>query len=154
MIDMKWMSAAEAEKRWNLKYGTIRAACIRKPSFRNYERSGLIYKSSVWLISDAAMTNEYGKEKDIEFYKNHSFHRSIKWIKENDYNIYEILLKKALTLKQETFQDIEKGNMEITYSFKEDYVEFIGNNEVWHKAGIIDLNYDQLTLYEKELNNK
>jgi hypothetical protein len=44
--------------------------------------------------------------------------------------------------------------MEITYSFKEDYVEFIGNNEVWHKAGIIDLNYDQLTLYEKELNNK
>jgi hypothetical protein len=60
---VKWMTAAEAEKRWGLSTGTIRAACTRGP-LEKYVENGLVRKSGgTWLVSDAAMREAYGEEK-------------------------------------------------------------------------------------------
>lgn len=61
---VKWMTAAEAEKRWDLNEGTVRAACTRGP-LAEYVDKGLARKSGgTWLVSDIAMREVYGEEKE------------------------------------------------------------------------------------------
>ena len=56
------MTAPEAEERWGLQPGTIRASCLRGPLSRYIER-GLVRKSGgTWLVTVQAMQEVYGKE--------------------------------------------------------------------------------------------
>lgn len=57
------MTAPEAEERWGLQPGTIRASCLRGPLSRYIEK-GLVRKSGgTWLVAVQAMQEVYGKEK-------------------------------------------------------------------------------------------
>lgn len=54
-----WMTATEADERWGLANGTIRAALNRR--FESQKHRGIVRKSgSVWLISEQAMKEVYG----------------------------------------------------------------------------------------------
>lgn len=56
------MTAAEAEERWGLRPGTVRASCLRGP-LRKYIAKGLVRKSSgTWLVTAQAMEETYGKK--------------------------------------------------------------------------------------------
>lgn len=58
----KWMTASEAEKRWGLKEGTVRAALNRR--LDGQKSRGLAKKSEgVWLITEQAMREVYGEPK-------------------------------------------------------------------------------------------
>mgnify|MGYP001289006855 CR=1 FL=1 len=57
------MTATEAEKRWGLRPGTVRASCLRGPLSRYIEK-GLVRKSGgTWLVAVQAMEETYGKKK-------------------------------------------------------------------------------------------
>lgn len=56
------MTATEAEERWGLQPGTVRASCLRGPLSRYIEK-GLVRKSGgTWLVTVQAMEKVYGKE--------------------------------------------------------------------------------------------
>lgn len=56
------MTATEAEERWGLQPGTVRASCLRGPLSRYIEK-GLVRKSGgTWLVTVQAMEETYGKE--------------------------------------------------------------------------------------------
>ena len=60
---VKWMTAAEAEKRWGLPDGAVRKGCA-SGRLREYVEKGLARKSGgTWLVSDIAMREVYGDEK-------------------------------------------------------------------------------------------
>lgn len=58
-----WMTAAEAEERWELRPGTIRSSCQRGLL---KEHEGVRKSGGTWLISYQAMTEVYGPEKTKE----------------------------------------------------------------------------------------
>lgn len=59
-----WMTASEADERWGLQPGTVRSSCVRGPLKKHIER-GLVRKSgSTWLVTEQAMTEVYGPEKN------------------------------------------------------------------------------------------
>src|SRR5690606_10982441 len=56
------MTATEAEERWGLQPGTVRASCLRGPLSRYIEK-GLVRKSGgTWLVTVQVMEKVYGKE--------------------------------------------------------------------------------------------
>jgi hypothetical protein len=66
VYELYWMTASEAEQRWGLSSGTVRAACVRG-LFEEQIEKGLVRKSGkVWLVTDEAMKNKYGENKKKE----------------------------------------------------------------------------------------
>jgi len=56
------MTATEADERWGLQPGTVRASCVRGP-LKKYIERGLVRKSGgTWLVTVQAMEEVYGKE--------------------------------------------------------------------------------------------
>ncbi|MDE3841072.1 hypothetical protein C0966_17565 (plasmid) [Bacillus methanolicus] len=61
---VKWMTAAEAEKRWGLPDGAVRKGCTYG-RLREYVENGLARKfGGTWLVSDIAMQEVYGEKKN------------------------------------------------------------------------------------------
>lgn len=61
---VRWMTAAEAEKRWGLPDGAVRKGCT-SGRLREYVEKGLARKSGgTWIVSDIAMQEVYGEEKE------------------------------------------------------------------------------------------
>ncbi|MDE3837956.1 hypothetical protein C0966_00855 [Bacillus methanolicus] len=58
-----WMTAREAEKRWDLKPGTIRHSCKYGPLVKYAEQKLARKSEGTWIVSDVAMKEVYGEPK-------------------------------------------------------------------------------------------